>query len=166
MFCWPCCHLGIILVNDQLDAQFPFLYVYFNSLHVSSNLVFIVRKINCINTTSGMCHSDRLVCMSGGLSVRLGIILVNDQHDVQFLFLYVYSNPLHVSSNLMLIIRRINCINTTSGMCHSDRLVCRSGSSFPTCILDGHLHTPDLVLIQLILLMMSMRLLETCREMK
>jgi hypothetical protein len=24
MFCWPCCHLGIILVNDQLDAQFFF----------------------------------------------------------------------------------------------------------------------------------------------
>jgi hypothetical protein len=36
MFCWPCCHLGIFLVNDQLDAQFLFLYVYFNSLHVSN----------------------------------------------------------------------------------------------------------------------------------
>jgi hypothetical protein len=30
-----------------------FLYVYFNSLHVSSNLVFINRRINCIYTTSG-----------------------------------------------------------------------------------------------------------------
>jgi hypothetical protein len=49
-------HLSIILVNDQLDAQFFFLYVYFNSLHVSSNLVRIIRRINCINT-SGMCHS-------------------------------------------------------------------------------------------------------------
>jgi hypothetical protein len=39
----------------------------------------------------------------------------------------------------MLIIRRIDFINTF-GMCHSDRLVCRSGSSFPTYILDGHLH--------------------------
>jgi hypothetical protein len=27
-------HLGIILVNNQLDAQFLFLCVYFNSLHV------------------------------------------------------------------------------------------------------------------------------------
>jgi hypothetical protein len=36
----------------------------------------------------------------------------------------------------VLIIRRINGIDT-SGMCHSDHLVCRS---FPTCILDGHLH--------------------------
>jgi hypothetical protein len=50
-------HLGIIRVNDQLDAQFFFIYVYFNSLHVSSNLVLIVWRINCINPTSGMCHT-------------------------------------------------------------------------------------------------------------
>jgi hypothetical protein len=56
-FCRPCCHLGIILVNNQLDAQFFFLYVYFNSLYVSSNLVLIIRRVNCINTTSGICHS-------------------------------------------------------------------------------------------------------------
>jgi hypothetical protein len=42
-------------------------------------------------------------------------ILVNDQLDAQFFFVYVYFNSLHVSSNLVL-------------------------SSFPTCILDGHLH--------------------------
>jgi hypothetical protein len=46
-----------ILVNDQLDAQFFFLIFYFNPLHVSSNLVLIIRKINCINTTSSICHS-------------------------------------------------------------------------------------------------------------
>jgi hypothetical protein len=68
------------------------------------------------------------------------MILVNDKLDTHSFFLYVYFNSLHVSSNLVLIIRRINCINTTSGMCHSDCLVCRSGSSFPTCILEGHLH--------------------------
>jgi hypothetical protein len=39
-----------------------------------------------------------------------------------------FLNSLHVSSNLVLIIKRINSINTTSGMCHSDSLVCRSGS--------------------------------------
>jgi hypothetical protein len=37
-------HLSIILVNDQLDAQLFFLYVYFSSLHVSSNLVLIIRR--------------------------------------------------------------------------------------------------------------------------
>jgi hypothetical protein len=50
-------HLGVILVNDELDAQFLFLYVYLNSLHVSSNLMLISRINNCTNTTSSMCHS-------------------------------------------------------------------------------------------------------------
>ena len=50
-------HLGIILFNDQLDAQFFFAYVYFNSLHVSSIQVLIIRRLNCINKISGICHS-------------------------------------------------------------------------------------------------------------
>jgi hypothetical protein len=49
--------LSMIIVNDKLDAQVLFLYIYFNSVHVSSKLVLIVRRLNCINTTSGMCHS-------------------------------------------------------------------------------------------------------------
>ena len=44
------------MVNDQLDAQLFSVYL-FNSLHVSSNLVLIIRRINCINTTFGVCHS-------------------------------------------------------------------------------------------------------------
>jgi len=50
-------HLGIILVNNQLDAQFSFMYVYFYSLHVSGSRVTIIRRINCISTTFGICHS-------------------------------------------------------------------------------------------------------------
>ena len=34
-------HLSIILVNNQLDAQFFSVYVYFDTLHVSSNHVLI-----------------------------------------------------------------------------------------------------------------------------
>ena len=34
-----------------------FLCSYFSSLHVKSNLVLIIRRINCINTASGICHS-------------------------------------------------------------------------------------------------------------
>ena len=47
----------------------------------------------------------------------------------------------------MLIIRRINCINTTSGICHSvlvivscAGLVGTPWSSIQTYTLDGHLH--------------------------
>jgi len=46
-----------IFVNNQLDAQFFFIYVYFYSLHVSVSHVPIIRRINSINTTSGVCHS-------------------------------------------------------------------------------------------------------------
>jgi hypothetical protein len=43
-----------IFVNNQLDAQFFFMYVYFYSLHVSGSHVTIIRSINCINKTSGI----------------------------------------------------------------------------------------------------------------
>jgi len=61
-------HLGIILINNQLDAQFLLyiyiyiyinLFIYLDSLYVSINLVLIIRRVNCINTTFGIhvCHS-------------------------------------------------------------------------------------------------------------
>jgi len=50
-------HLVIIFVNNQLDAQFFFMYVYFYSLLVSDSYVSNIRRTNCITTTSGICHS-------------------------------------------------------------------------------------------------------------
>jgi len=41
-------------VNNQPDALFKF--IYFISVHVSSNPVLIIRRINCSNTSSGMYH--------------------------------------------------------------------------------------------------------------
>jgi hypothetical protein len=46
-------HLVTIFVNNQLDAQFFFMYIYLYSLHVSNSYVSIIGRINCINT-SGM----------------------------------------------------------------------------------------------------------------
>ena len=43
-----------------------FLCIYFNSLHVSSNLVLIIRRINCINTTSGICHTVSVTVSCAG----------------------------------------------------------------------------------------------------
>jgi len=40
------------------------------------------------------------------LTVHFRIILVGNQHDTQFLLWYVYLNPLHVSSNCVLILTR------------------------------------------------------------
>jgi hypothetical protein len=53
------------------------------------------------------------------LILHFGIILVNNQFDVQFFFKYVYFYSLHVSVSHVPIIRRIICINTTSDICHS-----------------------------------------------
>ena len=60
--------------------------------------------------------------------------------------------------NVVLIIRRSNCINTASGIV----TLCKWPSGAP----DGHLQgvtIPDAVLIQFDLVMMSTTLLETCR---
>ena len=43
-----------------------FLCVYFNSLYVSSNLVLIIRRINCINTASAICHSMSVTVSCAG----------------------------------------------------------------------------------------------------
>jgi hypothetical protein len=68
-------------------------------------------------------------------------IVVNDQLDAQLFSIYLFSS-LHVSSNLVLIIRRTNCINTTSGIYHSLSVTVscagQKGSSFPTCARNGH----------------------------
>jgi len=45
--------LILILGSNQLDALFH-VFIYFMSLHVSSVTAFIIRRSNCINTSSGM----------------------------------------------------------------------------------------------------------------
>jgi len=82
---------------------------------------------------------------------------------------YVYSNSLNVSSTHVLIVRGINCISTTSGVCHSmlvtvwyaglDGTPSKSAFHMVTYI---EWHIPDVVLIKLTLLTMSTWVLETC----
>jgi len=50
------------LVNDQRDAQIAFcvfIYIY-NSLHVSSTSCSSSGETNCVNSTSGNCHSENM----------------------------------------------------------------------------------------------------------
>jgi len=47
-------------------------------------------------------------------------------------FVYIYSNSLHVSSTPVLIIRRINCINMISGICHSENKWMEHSARFVT----------------------------------
>ena len=40
---------------------------YFYSLHVSDSYVSIIIRVNCINTTSGTCHSVQMTVWYAGL---------------------------------------------------------------------------------------------------
>jgi hypothetical protein len=71
------------------------------------------------------------------------VILVNDQLDAQ-LFLYMFISILYMfradscssSGESIVSIQHLTCVT----LCN-DRLACRLGNSFPTCILDGHLRS-------------------------
>jgi len=43
-----------------------FLCVCFDSQHVSSNIVLIIRRINFISTISGICHSVSVTVLCAG----------------------------------------------------------------------------------------------------
>ena len=68
---------AIVLVNNQLDAQFFPVYVYFDTLHVSSNHMLIIRRINCINT-SGICHSMYMTVWYAGMDGNLVVKCTDD----------------------------------------------------------------------------------------
>ena len=94
------------------------------------------------------------------------ILVITNLMQNNFIFKYLYYIPLHVSSNVMLIIRRLNCINTASGIVslvgglpvhrlrENSRNLCTGRPPMRVTI-------PDAILIQFNLLMMSMTLLET-----
>jgi hypothetical protein len=122
-------------------------HIYSNSLHVSITIVLIIRRINVL-----IRHLVYVTLCRGPSSVHTR---------------HIYSNSLHVSITFVLIIRRINCINTTSD-------ICQSLSSVQVWMFPPNLHSrhgvtyrlQDVVLIQLILLMMSTKVIETCRELE
>ena len=105
--------------------------------------------------------------------ILLGLILTNNQLDALF-HVFIYFISLHVSSITVLVVRRSNCINTSSGMISLCKWllgmpVRRELCSLLTGIPSSHLHRliiPDDVLIQFDLLTTSTVMLETCREMK
>jgi len=90
------------------------------------------------------------------------LLWVNDQlyAQLRYIIRLFYNNPLHVSSNSVLIIRRSNCINTTSGIV---LYLCKWPSGVRVELSLTQNTIPDAVLIQFDLLTMSTELLETCK---
>ena len=80
IFCWPCISLQI-LDNNQLDGLFH-VFIYFISLHVSSIIALIIRRSNCINTSSGMISLCKWLL---GMSVRRELQFPPDGHTKQSL---------------------------------------------------------------------------------
>jgi len=73
--------------------------------------IFMWGKCRFLNFTSGV------LCFVDGAS-RYNSCKWPTWRTLLFSCMFI-SKSLHVSSTHVLIIRRINCINTTSGMCHS-----------------------------------------------
>ena len=90
-----------------------------------------------------------------------------------FMYLFIYLISLYVSSITMLVIMRSNCVNTSSGMISLCKwllvMLVRRELQFPP---DQHIEQsrrliiPDDVLTQFDLMMMSIVMLETYREIK
>jgi len=78
--------IGQIFVNNQLDAQFLFVYIYFYSLYVSGSHVPIIRRINCNRYDiwyMSLCIDDSLVYRFGWncVSSKCRIDTINSPDD-------------------------------------------------------------------------------------
>ena len=89
-------HISMILVSNQIDAQF-FVYIYFCSLHVSGSHVPIIRRI-----IVSMRHLVYIALCRWPSGMQEHML----QLDAQF-FVYIYFCSLHVSGSHVPIIRRI-----------------------------------------------------------
>ena len=85
-------HFGKIFVNNQLDPQLSFMYVYFYSLHVSGSHVPINRRINPLNTElNSICYLLALLGAHHFLHVsRIRVKLLT----FRLLISYIYVAPI------------------------------------------------------------------------
>ena len=153
-----------------------YLFIYFISLRVSSITVLIIRRSNCINTSSGMISlCECLVCRSWPAYQAVtytNCFLVTGQRDAQILFYVFISiyNSLHVSSTSCSSSGETNCINAASGnslLCWWPRCMQVGRRLLPTYKHLGHQHRrllPEAVLIKFVSPDDEHDVLETCRE--
>ena len=78
-----------------------FLYVYFYSLHVSGSHVPIIRRINCIKSTPGICHSEISEQFKIGTSYTLKFHL--HKNFIKILSLSINNNT-HFKAQLIVIL--------------------------------------------------------------
>jgi len=91
---------------------------------VAKYKLFIKESVRnlCAETSSEKAMARTVLGGGEGVNVLLAArfitVSANDQLDTNSFLTFVYSSSVHVSSNQVLIIKRVSCINTTPGICH------------------------------------------------
>ena len=89
--------------------------------------------------------------------------MTNVTHN-SFPCVHFYFLTLHVSSTLCSSSGETNCVNTTSGSCHSVSVAVSCAGR--TCTRHSHRQLPEVVLTQFVFPDDEHNVLETCRELK
>jgi len=132
IFCWRCISLKIL--DFFMYLFISCLYMFRASQRSSGDRIVLIHHLVWL-----VCVSDCFVCRSG--------VFPPDRHTKQSLtqtnhtrwcintifHVFIYFMSLHVSSVTAFIIRRSNCINTSSGMISLCKwLLCMPVRSFPS----------------------------------
>jgi hypothetical protein len=159
MFCWLCCILlQILLMTNLTHNSFSICLFHFST--------FIFTNITVTQNFSLDSHIYVLLTV-----LHLATSPVNDQLDTQFFF--------YMFISLLYMFRANLCSSSGESIVSIQQMVCVTLCRWPSSMQVGkedflpdlrtrrsEWHIPDVVLIQLILLMMNTSLLETCRELK
>ena len=118
------------LLITNLTHFFMYLFIYFISLHVSSVTVLIIRRSNCINTSSGMislCKWQLGMPASWPAYQAVKFLLITNLTHF-FMYLFISSLYMFRASQCSSSGDRIVLINHVVWLvCVSDCLVCRPG---------------------------------------
>jgi hypothetical protein len=114
MFCWPCISVQFLYITN-LTHNFSFVYIYSNSLHVSSTFVLIIRRINLLI----------LILLMWRIGWASNSIPIYIQKDATLHSLFISGNCstcfgwyFHSSSAAH------TTVSTASGICHTVPAIC------------------------------------------
>jgi len=114
-----------------------FLYIYLNSLHVSSNPVLIIRRINCINTSSGVCQSLSVTVSCAGRKGIANETVTDTEWHILDIYLFQFSTRFQQPRAYHQENQLYPYIVWYMSICVGDRFVCRSERN---CKRNGHRH--------------------------
>jgi hypothetical protein len=111
---------SFLIINKHNVDAFPLLGCYVPRFVVAYRSFWSTYQSRPEESSSPRRMHDNLIWDRYVVPKLRSTILVNNQLDALFQCIY-YFTSLHVSSNPVLIIRRIKCFNTSSGMFPPDR---------------------------------------------